>query len=327
VTSFQTQHQEYLNELTRAINNALQESLKFEEDLFGEISFYNFSGGGKRLRPLIFLLSSQVLGVELSPDTIQVSLIFEFIHMASLLHDDIVDSSDTRRGRPAAHKKYGIPETVLAGDFLLSRASSIAVEKNNMEFIKMMTFAIQELSEGELTQLRARFNAELLEEVYFEIIRQKTASLMVTSAISAALIYQATPFEREALQEFGANFGLSFQIIDDILDYEGSPLLLGKPVLRDLDEGRVTLPFILARESLGTPDRERLIQLGGQHTRTPSEKEEILALVNLVNGVGQARDKARVYCLKAKSALENLKEGPNRDALLSLVYFNLERES
>ncbi|MDR1164672.1 MAG: polyprenyl synthetase family protein [Deltaproteobacteria bacterium] len=313
--------------LASQINGVLESVLGADSELLGEIGFYSFLAGGKRLRPLVFLLVAESLGLEINPQTVKTSAVFEFLHMATLLHDDIVDQADSRRGQMAAHHKFGIPETVLAGDYLLSKAATIAMDSGDIDFLGLLIVSLRELALGELYQLRARRVSRLTLAEYLDIIGRKTAALFRATALAAATLAKADSPAKEAIALYGERYGLSFQILDDILDYESSPEALGKPVLKDLTEGRITIPFILARDALPAPKSQRLAFLGARLSLSPAEKEEVFSLIRAGDGVARAADKALEFARAAREALHALPPSEARETLQELALANVGRQN
>lgn len=301
--------------LVKIINETMTRLIERDEEVVARVSGYSFEGGGKRLRPLLFCLMTEALGAELTPARLEAATAFEFLHMATLLHDDIVDEATMRRGRPAAHLTFGVPETILAGDYLLAKAALIGAETGDMDCVKIMSSVVRSLSLGELVQLGARRQVELSEEDYFKIIYRKTAALMEGATRSAAVLAGAQGPILEAAAAYGRQFGLAFQIMDDILDYQSDQKTFGKPVGHDLDEGKITLPFIRAREALSDDKRNRLCDLAGHEQLSSQDHEEIRELVTEGGGVNSARVKADELAHEALSALNLLPPGPARDHL------------
>lgn len=309
------------------VNETMLRLIAEDEPAVGLVEDYSFQGGGKRLRPLIFCLVTEALGRELGEASLEMSAAFEFLHMASLLHDDIVDLAELRRGRAAAHLAFGVPETVLAGDYLLAKAAGLGAASGNIDCVKIMCRLVRELSLGELSQLAARRQSELMEDMYFRIIYRKTAVLMEGTARSAALLAGASERRQRAAAEFARLFGLAFQIVDDILDYKGDAESFGKPVGHDLDEGKITLPFIVARDNLDQARRLRLCQLASLERRGQPERLEIRALVEAGGGLRLAEAKAEDLSNQALNRLEELPPGPAVEALMELTEAALGRRS
>ncbi|GHV57855.1 octaprenyl-diphosphate synthase [Deltaproteobacteria bacterium] len=307
--------------LTDRINQALTEQIARDAAAVARIGGYIFEGGGKRLRPLIFCLISEALGRPLTPEVITTSTAFEFLHMATLLHDDIVDLAEVRRGRAAAHLAFGVQETVLAGDYLLSKAARLGAATNNLACMKILSGMVGTLALGELAQLDARRRVELDEAEYFRIIYRKTAVLMAGAAQSAALLAEAGDEVVAEARRYGRQIGLAFQIMDDILDYQGDPGDLGKPAGHDLDEGKITLPFIRAREALGEPRRGRLLGLAERGRLSREDHRAIADLVAESQGVAAARRQAEELAREAGLALAGWPPSPARDRLEALAAY------
>jgi len=312
--------------LADRINQTLAELIARDEGVVARISGYNFQGGGKRLRPLVFCLVSAALGRALTQKVLATSAAFEFLHQATLLHDDIVDQSTVRRGRPAAHLAFGVPQTILAGDYLLSKASRLGAETENLASIRLLARMVGTMSLGELAQLDARRQVDLGPAEYFRIIYRKTAVLLEAAARSAAVLAEAAPLAQSAAGRFGRKLGLAFQIIDDLLDYQGDEAVLGKPVGRDLDEGKITLPFILAREALPPDRRDRLCRLAGPDAAaggrlSPEAFQEIAGLVAEGGGLEAARQQAEYLAERAVEALAAWPPSPARDQLTALAAY------
>ncbi|MDR3135641.1 MAG: polyprenyl synthetase family protein [Deltaproteobacteria bacterium] len=313
--------------MTEKINETMKAILTEDSSILGEISLYNLMGGGKRLRPLIFCLcNSALLGVT-DDTTLKLASCFELLHMASLLHDDIVDQAATRRGRPAAHHIFGIPETIMAADYLLAKASILGLAKRNINVAEILAEVIKRLSLGELWELKARNKPDLEKSEYIEIILHKTAFLIEGVAWSAAVINEAPDDQARSLRDYGRWTGLAFQVIDDIFDYRANPDQLGKPVGQDLDEGRITLPFIMARDKLKVKDRDRLLSLGSVVSPSAKEKTEIVSLVEMGNGIELAQGQAEAMAGLAVSSLSNLPDNQARHDLESLAEFTVRRNN
>jgi octaprenyl-diphosphate synthase len=311
--------------LAGRVNDTMKGILSEDGNVLGEVSLYNFMGGGKRLRPLIFCLAHAALGGEIDEEILRLSTTFEFLHMASLMHDDIVDQADTRRGRPAAHLVYGIPETVMAADYLLAKASALALTRRNVDVALVMSEVIKSLSLGELWELKAKNDVALAEAEYENIILHKTAILIEGVPWAAAILAGAPEAQASALRDYGRWTGMAFQITDDVLDYRAKPGELGKPVGQDLGEGRITLPFILAREALSGNDLDRLLALGALASPSPGEKAEAIGLVEMAGGLDRALERAKGMAGTAAAALGILPESPERDALERLARYAVSR--
>ncbi|MDR0882071.1 MAG: polyprenyl synthetase family protein [Candidatus Adiutrix sp.] len=312
--------------LVARINAAIARLMARDDEIVAKVGDYCFDAGGKRIRPLLFCLMTQALLQPLTESRLETGASFEFLHMATLLHDDIVDAATLRRGRAAAHLVYGAPEAVLAGDYLLAKASLLGAATDNLECVKTMAGLVSTLSLGELVQLGARRQVELTEADYFQIIYRKTAVLMEGATRIAAVLAGADGPTLAAAAHYGRQFGLAFQIMDDILDYHGDQTTFGKPVGHDLDDGKITLPFILAREALDAPKRRRLGGLAGQDRLSPADHLAIGQLVAEGQGVNRARLKADELVRAAQTALTALPPSAARDQLTALAAFTLSRD-
>lgn len=308
------------------INQTMAELIARDEEIVARIGGYSFEGGGKRLRPLLFCLVAEALGRPLTPGLLATGASFEFLHMATLLHDDIVDLAAVRRGRAAAHLVFGVPETVLTGDYLLAKAARLGAEAENLECVKIMASVVAALSLGELSQLSSRRQVDLPEEEYFKIIYRKTAVLMEGAAKSAAVLAGADERTVAGAARYGRQLGLAFQIVDDILDYQSDEATFGKPVGHDLDEGKITLPFILAREALAPGERERLRELAEQPDLSPADHEEIGTLVVAGGGLRASRLKVDELVHEARGALDIFPPSPFRDHLAALADYAGSRD-
>ncbi|MDL2259475.1 polyprenyl synthetase family protein [Deltaproteobacteria bacterium OttesenSCG-928-K17] len=319
-----------LTPLIERINSVMLELISRDEEVVARISGYGFEGGGKRLRPVMFCLITEALGRPLNQLALETSCSFEFLHLATLLHDDIVDLAEVRRGRMAAHLAFGVPGTVLAGDYLLAKAAGLGAMTGNIDCVKVMSEAARILSLGELVQLGARRRADLPEEEYFQIIYRKTAVLMEGACRTAAILAGADEGTLQAAVDYGRKFGLAFQIVDDVLDYRGDEATFGKPVGHDLEEGKITLPFILAREALAaeplTGKAERLMELAGAETVDDQARAEIIALVQEGGGIKAALRRAGDLANEAAAALSALAPSAALEKLQALAAFTVDRQ-
>src|SRR4030065_249000 len=223
-----------------AINNALTANLQTHVPLIAEVGRHILLSGGKRIRPLLFLLSARMCGCR-GPDLADFSTIFEYLHAATLLHDDVVDAADVRRGRTTANTIWGNQAVILVGDFLLSKALSLAVTTNQLRVLQVLAQTTTLMAEGEILQLLHTNNLKITEAEYLEVINRKTAILMSAACRIGAILGDAPQDREEALAQFGVNLGVTFQVVDDILDFTGDEREMGKPIGNDLKEGRITL--------------------------------------------------------------------------------------
>jgi octaprenyl-diphosphate synthase len=284
-----------------AINKALVANLQTHVPFISEVGRHILLSGGKRVRPLLFLLSARLCGCR-SNHLTDFSTIFEYLHAATLLHDDVVDAADVRRGLSTANTIWGNQAVILVGDFLLAKSLSLAVDTDKLKVLKVLAHTTTLMAEGEILQLLHAGNLDLTEDQYFEVTIRKTAALMSAACQIGALLGGVSDAQEEALTQFGLNLGITFQVVDDILDFTGDETRLGKPVINDLKEGRITLPLIHALAHANDADRSRLKDLAQEVT--PESAAEILALLEKNGSLEYAREQARHYTLKAQENLE-----------------------
>jgi octaprenyl-diphosphate synthase len=291
-----------------------------------EIGQYLQVSGGKRLRPVLVLLSSKLFGFEGDP-AIRMGAAYEMIHSATLVHDDVIDKAETRRGRPSINSRWGNHMSVLAGDWLYMQAFSIALAERNFKILDLLIGLTQVMVEGELLQLAYLRKGDLTEDDYFELTYRKTACLFSACLRTGALLADRPEEEENLLASYGINLGLAFQLIDDVLDFTSSEKKLGKPIGNDLREGKVTLPLIYLLQTCSPQDAqkvERIFQDGGfEHV----EFAEVLEMVERYGALNAARIKAREFADEAKRCLRIFPESIYKDALMFLPDFIVARES
>jgi octaprenyl-diphosphate synthase len=289
------------------------------------IGNYVKESGGKRIRPAVLLMAARMAGYTGDRAVLYASVI-EFIHTATLVHDDIIDESELRRGREAAHTRWGNHVTVLFGDFLYLKSMSLALTQDSLEVIRLLCDVTLRIVEGEIHQLTKNGVVELTEEEHFDIVRRKTAYLFAGCAKIGGMLGPATREQQEALWEYGFNIGMAFQIVDDLLDFTGEEGALGKPVGGDLIEGKMTLPVIhlLAH---GDHDADALIRkIVGERASTFDEWRELRALLAETGSIDYANRIAAQFVERAKHALYAFSAGPERDALTFLPDYVLLRD-
>ena len=288
-----------------AINRALAANLQTHVPFISEVGRHILLSGGKRVRPLLFLLSARLCGCQGNHLT-DYSTIFEYLHAATLLHDDVVDAASVRRGISTANTVWGNQAVILVGDFLLAKSLSLAVGTDKLKVLKVLANTTTLMAEGEILQLLHTRNLDLTQEQYFEVTLRKTAALM-SAACQIGAILAGVPEDQEgALTQFGLNLGITFQVVDDILDFTGDEQQLGKPVINDLKEGRITLPLIHALAHASEADHRRLKELA-QDVK-PETAPEILTLLDQTGSLDYAREQARHYTLKAQENLQSFPE-------------------
>ena len=290
--------------------------------LVGSVSQYIISAGGKRLRPALLLLCCGALGFK-GEQRFNMAAVVEFIHTATLLHDDVVDDSALRRGSPTANAKFGNPASVLVGDFLYSRAFQMMVDTQSMRIMAVLADATNIIAEGEVMQLMNMHNAGLDEAGYLQVIRSKTAKLFEASARVGAILSGAHALLEEACAEYGQALGTAFQVIDDVLDYTGDAAIMGKNLGDDLREGKATLPLIAAMQR-GTPEERQTIQKAIE-TGDVGMLDAVIAIVKKTGALDIARHAAQQEAKRAISAAQRLPEGQHRDCLVQLASQLLDR--
>jgi len=306
------------------VDAVIHRRLASEVVLINQISHYIVSAGGKRIRPRLVLLVAAALGFE-GRERFELAATVEFIHTATLLHDDVVDESSLRRGRATANALFGNAASVLVGDFLYSRAFQMMVGTGRMRVLEVLADATNIIAEGEVLQLMNMHDPDLSVDDYLRVIRYKTAKLFEASAQLGAVLADATPEIEAACSDYGRALGTAFQLIDDLLDYEGDTQALGKNVGDDLREGKPTLPLLLAMER-GTPQEREMIRHAIQHGET-ERLAEIVTIVRRVGAIDATREAARAEAGKARACILHLPESPAREALLELCVRSVERSS
>jgi octaprenyl-diphosphate synthase len=287
-----------------AINQALGANLQTHVPFISEVGRHILLSGGKRVRPLLFILSARLCGCQ-GNHLVDFSTIFEYLHAATLLHDDVVDAATVRRGMSTANTIWGNQAVILVGDFLLAKSLTLAVDTDKLKVLKVLAHTTTLMAEGEILQLLHAGNLDLTEEQYFDVTIRKTAALMSAACQIGAILGGVSEAQEEALTQFGLDLGISFQVVDDILDFTGNERQLGKPVINDLKEGRITLPIIHALAHASEVDHRRLRDLA-QEVK-PEIAPDILALLKKNGSLDYAREQARHFTLKAQ---ENLKTFP-----------------
>jgi octaprenyl-diphosphate synthase len=292
--------------------------------LVAEVSRYIISAGGKRLRPALLLLVCGALGYT-GAQRFNLAAVVEFIHTATLLHDDVVDESTLRRGRATANESFGNPASVLVGDFLYSRAFQMMLDAGQMRIMEILADATNVIAEGEVLQLMNMHDASLDEAAYLRVIRSKTAKLFEASARLAAVLAGADARLEQACADYGQALGTAFQVIDDVLDYDGDAGEMGKNLGDDLREGKATLPLIAAMER-GTPGQRELIRHAIE-TGGLGELDHIIAIVKSTGALDVTRDAAAAEARRAMAAAQELPDNPYTRGLLELAAQLLARRT
>lgn len=310
----------------QAVNKFVVEQLHSNVPLVENIGHYIVDAGGKRLRPLLVLLSARACGIS-NEQHIPMAAVVEFIHTATLLHDDVVDMSTLRRGRPTVNAEWNNPSSVLVGDFIYSRAFQVLVQIGDMRIMEIMADTTNRIAEGEVLQLISKTNTDVSESTYSQVIQSKTAILFQAAAQCGAILGGASEDNCEALKTFGNHLGIAFQLIDDALDYDGDAEAMGKNVGDDLAEGKPTLPLIYAMEN-GSPEEVELIRAA--LTAKSLDKELLQNVIQIVrnsDALSYTRDKAQQEVDNALQCLENLPASTFRDSMADLARFAMSRDN
>jgi octaprenyl-diphosphate synthase len=302
-----------------------QTSASFEP--VSEITSYLLGGGGKRLRPALLLLSARYAGRSNGEGAIRLGAVVELLHSATLIHDDVIDSANTRRGRPSANSRWGNHRSVLVGDWLYMLSFQMALEERNFRILDILIDLTQKMVEGELIQLEKIGRIDVTEEEALRLATYKTACLFSGCARLGAVLGGLEDAGEEALAEYGRYAGLAFQLVDDLLDFTASAEQLGKPVLSDLKEGKVTLPLIYAMENGHRDARELVARVLEEKEFDSVRPETIVALVQESGALDRARNLAHEYARRAKACLNGHGDSEYARALLTLPDFILEREN
>ena len=294
--------------------------------IIAHIGRYLHQTGGKRVRPALAVLSAKVFGEEVDHSVIKMATVIEFLHTATLVHDDVIDGADVRRGRQAVSSQWGNETAVLMGDWLYMSAFETALRERNLDILDALTEATRKMTEGELIQLTMIGNTRITEEQHFEIVTRKTGYLFSASCRVGAIIRGASLEQRKALADYGLNLGIAFQLVDDLLDFTSNVEKLGKPVLSDLREGKVTLPLIRLLRShpqFITQVRAAMEEPTGQNRCA----RDVLAILAEYGELESAREEAYSYAARAQEVLRILPDNQYRRALAEIAQYVIERDN
>jgi octaprenyl-diphosphate synthase len=295
-------------------------------DAVTAIGQYLQSSGGKRLRPALLLLSSKLAGGTASPTAIQLGAVVEMIHAATLVHDDVIDAAETRRGRPSSNVKWGNHTCVLAGDWLYMQAFQVALRERNFQILDLLIGLTQMMVEGELLQLERIGHIDISEADCMELVDRKTACLFSVCARLGAIAAGAGTDVQEKLGEYAWNLGMAFQLVDDVLDFTARERTLGKPVGGDLREGKVTLPLVYALECATPGERELVARILEQRSYTEVPFARILALLEKYRGIERVKDRAQTFTDKARQLIGEFPDSPYQRALFAVTELVTERD-
>jgi octaprenyl-diphosphate synthase len=304
--------------------------LQFKKDLQSDVPLirkvgeYVLSSGGKRIRPALLLLAARLCGYR-GERHVPLASVVEFIHTATLLHDDVVDNANLRRGLASANTLWGNEASVLVGDFLFSKSFSLMVAAGNLNVLRVLSAATTIIAEGEVLQLISTSDMDLTEERYIEVVKCKTAILLSAACQAGAILGQATQDREEALRDFGMALGIAFQLMDDTLDYVASEKQFGKSIGHDLEEGKITLPLIHTLRQCTDAERERIGEIVDKDVLEKDDFQTVFELVHRYGGIEAAVARAREYIATAKSCLAPFEDSPEKNALTSLSDYVVTR--
>jgi len=312
------------NDDMRAVDDIIRRSLRSDVMLVSQVSEYIVTSGGKRLRPLIVLLAARALGYQ-GNQQIRAAAIVEFIHTATLLHDDVVDSSDRRRGKDTANNVFGNQASVLVGDFLYSRAFQMMVDIGRMQVMQILADATNTIAAGEVMQLMNVHDPDVTEEAYRKVIYRKTARLFEAGAQIAAVLAERDPQDEPAMISYGQNLGTAFQLVDDALDYDASPEELGKNLGDDLAEGKPTLPIIYAMEKCS--ENERKMIRSAVEEGSLERLDDIHSIIETTGALQYTAKRAQEAADIAIEALGGVPDSEYKEALIAIADFAVKRRS
>jgi octaprenyl-diphosphate synthase len=307
------------------VEDFFEEQVRSDIPLIAEVGRYIRDGGGKRIRPALVLLSCRLNGYR-GERAVLLAAVVEFIHAATLLHDDIIDEAMVRRGRRSVNSRWGNDLTVLLGDFLYTKSMSMALSQDNLRILRLLSDVTLRMIEGEILEIERCADLEVRAEDHLEIIRRKTASLFSVCLRIGAMLAEAGEKKERALSEYGMSLGICFQMVDDLLDLTADEKVLGKPVANDLREGKLTLPVILALQRSGKPALEKVRVVLEDRGFARVEASEIARLVRESGALLEARRLAERYAEAARRELLHFERSPYREALAALPDFVLARD-
>ena len=307
------------------VEEKIKNKLTSEVDLVQKISDYHIETGGKRLRALLTLGSSKLCGYLKGGRDINLAACVELIHGATLLHDDVIDNGDIRRGKKTTNVIWGNQSSILAGDYLLSRCFEMMVEDGNLEILKLLSSTSAKIAQGEILQLQHKGEVDMLEETYLKIISSKTAVLFSAATKVGAILAERNNKEKEALEFYGKNLGLTFQIADDTLDYNSNINLFGKNTGNDFYEGKITLPIILLFQQANDSEKKQLENIFNKNIRSENDFSDVLKLISKYKIISKCYKKAEHFINLASNSLSIFKDTEEKKILENLTSFSLER--
>ncbi|WP_440922194.1 polyprenyl synthetase family protein [Candidatus Pelagibacter sp.] len=307
------------------VEEKIKSKLDSNVELVKKMTDYHLNTGGKRLRALLTLGSSKLCGYTKGTRDINLAACVELIHAATLMHDDVIDNGSIRRGKKTPNKIWGNHSSVLAGDYLLSRCFEMMVEDGNIEVLKLLSSTSSIIAQGEILQLQHRGEVDMLEETYLKIISSKTAELFAAATKVGAILSEMKTKEKEALEFYGRNLGLTFQIADDTLDYNSELKLFGKNIGQDFYEGKITLPIILLFQKANKDEKETLKKTFAKEERNQNDLNYTLSLIKKYDIINSCYQKAKHYINLSSNSLSVFKDSEEKNILENLTSFSLSR--
>ena len=307
------------------VEEKIKSKLDSNVELVKKMTDYHLNTGGKRLRALLTLGSSKLCGYTKGTRDINLAACVELIHAATLMHDDVIDNGSIRRGKKTPNKIWGNHSSVLAGDYLLSRCFEMMVEDGNIEVLKLLSSTSSIIAQGEILQLQHKGEVDMLEETYLKIISSKTAELFAAATKVGAILSEMKTKEKEALEFYGRNLGLTFQIADDTLDYNSELKLFGKNIGQDFYEGKITLPIILLFQKANKDEKETLKKTFAKEERNQNDLNYTLSLIKKYDIINSCYQKAKHYINLSSNSLSVFKDSNEKNILENLTSFSLSR--
>ena len=303
----------------------IKSKLASDVELVRKMTDYHIKTGGKRLRALLTLGAAKLCGYSKGSRDINLAACVELIHSATLMHDDVIDKSVVRRGKETLNKVWDNHSSILIGDYLLSRCFEMMVEDGNLEVLKLLSSTSSQIAQGEVLQLQHKGEVDMLEETYLKIISAKTAELFAAATKVGAILSDADTKEKDALEFYGRNLGLTFQIADDTLDYNSELKLFGKKIGQDFFEGKITLPIILLFQKMNLDEKKLLIESFKKDMRDKNDLNEIISLIKKYDIIKECHQKAQHYINLASNSLTVFKDCKEKEILKNLTSFSLAR--
>jgi len=307
------------------VEEKIKSKLSSKVSLLDEMTNYHLRTGGKRLRALLTLGSAKICGYSKGSRDVNLAACVELIHAATLMHDDVIDNSEIRRGKKTLNSIWGNHSSILVGDYLLSRCFEMMVEDGNLEILKLLSTTSAEISQGEVLQLQHKGEIDMLEETYLKIISAKTASLFAAATKVGSILSNKENKIKEALEFYGKNLGLTFQIADDSLDYNSELKFFGKKIGNDFYEGKVTLPIILLYQKANIKEKSELKKLFEKNQRNEDELKKVLLMIKNYNIISDCYSRADYFINLASNSLSIFDESKEKEILKNLTSFSLER--